>query len=360
MRPLRILTWHTHGSYLYYLTQVPHQFYVLSKPGRPPGYGGRSGHIPWGENVIDLPIEYAAECEFDCILFQDDDQFLKDQYEYLTPAQRCLPRIYLEHDTPREHPTDMRHPVDDPNVLLVHVTPFNALMWDNGRTPTCVIEHGVIVPKGISYQGDTARGLVVVNHLARRGRRLGGDVFLKAREQVPLDLVGMGAREMGGIGEVMHAHLPAFAARYRFMFNPIRYTSLGLAVIEAMMVGLPIVGLATTEMVTVIENGKSGYVDTSLENLIKHMQTLLRYPAHARELGQQARRRALERFNIERFVNDWEAAFEEVAGSVIRPFSVGAHGFVHRLSGGGSDRALAHEQSAHLQSAVEAGRHGLH
>lgn len=34
MRPLKILTWHTHGSYLYYLTQAPHHFYVLSKPGR--------------------------------------------------------------------------------------------------------------------------------------------------------------------------------------------------------------------------------------------------------------------------------------------------------------------------------------
>ena len=43
MRPLKILTWHTHGSYLLYLTQVPHEFYVLSKPDRPPGYAGRSG-----------------------------------------------------------------------------------------------------------------------------------------------------------------------------------------------------------------------------------------------------------------------------------------------------------------------------
>lgn len=28
---LRILTWHVHGNYLYYLSQVPHQFYVLSR-----------------------------------------------------------------------------------------------------------------------------------------------------------------------------------------------------------------------------------------------------------------------------------------------------------------------------------------
>jgi hypothetical protein len=315
MRPLKILTWHTHGSYLYYLTQAPHNFYVLSKAGRPPGYGGRCGHIPWGNNVIDMPIEQASRCTFDCILYQDDDQYLTDQYEFLSPAQRKLPRIYLEHDTPREHPTDMRHPVDDPDVLLVHVTHFNQLMWDNGRTPTRVIEHGVIVPQNVAYNGNLERGLVIVNHLARRGRRLGGDIFASVREQVPLELVGMGAQELGGLGEIQHAQLPAFAANYRFLFNPIRYTSLGLAVIEAMMIGMPIIGLATTEMSTVIENGKSGYIDTNLSTLAGHMQQLLRDPAEAKRLGEHVRQRALERFNIKRFVNDWNTVFKEVIGA---------------------------------------------
>lgn len=315
MRPLNILTWHTHGSYLYYLTQAPHRFYVLSRPGRPPGYGGRCGHIPWGDNVIDLPVEHAAEIEFDCILFQDDDQYLKDQHAFLTPAQRRLPRIYIEHDTPREHPTDMRHPIDDPEVLLVHVTHFNALMWDSGRTPTRVIEHGVMVPPQVRYDGALARGLVIVNHLARRGRRLGGDVFLRARRDVPLDLIGMGAEEMGGLGEVQHAQLPAFAAGYRFLFNPIRYTSLGLAVLEAMMVGLPVVALATTEVATVIENGRSGYIDTNVDALVERMQLLLANPALARKLGAGARQRALERFHIQRFVRDWNDAFAQVTAT---------------------------------------------
>ena len=319
MRPLNILTWHTHGSYLYYLTQAPHRFYVLSKPGRPAGYGGRCGHIPWGDNVVDLPVSEAAKTQFDCILFQDDDQYLKDQHEFLSAAQRRLPRIYIEHDTPREHPTDMRHPVDDPEVLLVHVTHFNALMWDSGRTPTRVVEHGVMVPPGARYDGSLARGLVIVNHLARRGRRLGGDVFLKARRQAPLDLVGMGAEEMGGLGEVQHAQLPAFAARYRFLFNPIRYTSLGLAVLEAMMVGLPVVALATTEVATVIENGRSGYIDTNVDALVERMDELLRNPALARELGAGARRRALERFHIQRFVHDWNDVFAQATGNRPQP-----------------------------------------
>jgi hypothetical protein len=319
MRPLDILTWHTHGAYLYYLSQAPHRFHVASRPGRPPGYGGRCGHIPWGDNVIDMPASEIRQRRFDCIIFQDDDQYFRDQYQLLTAAQRRLPRIYIEHDTPRGHPTDTVHPVDDPGLLLVHVTPYNALMWDSGRTPSTVIEHGVMVPAGARYRGALERGLVAVNHLRQRGRRLGADIYDAMRAQVPLDLAGMAADGPGGVGEVEHASLPDFMADYRFFFHPARYTSLGLAVIEAMMVGLPVVGLATTELPTVIENGRSGFVDNRLQVLAEAMRTLLREPGLAREMGERGRRRALERFHIGRFVDDWNAALARVTGFAAAP-----------------------------------------
>jgi glycosyltransferase involved in cell wall biosynthesis len=111
--------------------------------------------------------------------------------------------------------------------------------------------------------------------------------------------------------------LPSFSADYRFVFNPIRYTSLGLAVIEAMMAGVPMVALATTEMTTVIENGRSGFVDTNVSALVDGMRLLLRDPALARQLGEQGRQRAIERFNIRRFVADWNAALADVTGTSV-------------------------------------------
>jgi glycosyltransferase involved in cell wall biosynthesis len=315
MHPLRILTWHVHGSYLYYLTQVPHQFYLPVKPGWPEGYGGRhAGHYPWPDNVHEVPADQVRGLELDCILFQSRKNYSEDQYEILAPEQRRLPRIYLEHDPPREHPTDTRHLVDDPNVLLVHVTHFNDLMWDSNRTPTRVVEHGVVMPDGVHYTGEILRGLVVVNGMRARGRRVGADIFVRVREEVPLDLIGMQSEGLGGIGEVRYDQLPAFEARYRFFFNPIRYTSLGLAVCEAMMVGMPIIGLATTEMVTVIENDVSGYTDTDVRKLVERMHMLLNNPAEAHRLSRGARRAAQERFNIERFIRDWHATFALVTG----------------------------------------------
>jgi glycosyltransferase involved in cell wall biosynthesis len=301
MRRLKILTWHTHGAYLYYLTQVPHDFYVLSKPGRPPGYGGRAGDIPWGDNVHDLPVRELNRQALDCVLFQDDVQYMREQHELLTEGQRSLPKIYLEHDPPRAHPTDTLHPVQDPNALLVHVTPFNALMWDNGVTPVRVVEHGV-TQSAVRWTGELERGLTIVNHMASRGRRLGWDLFQDACRHVPLELIGMGeeARE-----EVPHPLLPRFAARYRFLFHPVRYTSLALAAIEAMMLGMPVVALATTEMSTVLRTGENGIVDTDPAALLDGMRALLADPVYARSLGEKARATARARFGIDRFVADW-------------------------------------------------------
>lgn len=314
MRPIRVLTWHVHGNYLLYLSRADVEFYLPVRPGGRDGYGGRGTTFPFPGRVRDVPAGEVRTLELDCILYQARRNFEVDGPEILSDRQRLLPRIYLEHDPPCEHPTDTRHWSDDPDGLLAHVTPFNALMWDSGRTPSRIIEHGVFVPDGARYTGEIERGLVVVNHLRRRGRRLGADVFARVRRDVPLDLVGMDSESLGGLGEVPPPELATFEARYRFFFNPIRWTSLGLAILEAMMVGMPIVGLATTELATVIEDGVSGYVDTDVDRLVDSMCRLLADPIEARRLGEGARRCALERFSIDRFARDWERAFAEVTG----------------------------------------------
>jgi glycosyltransferase involved in cell wall biosynthesis len=309
-RRLRILTWHVHGNYLYYLTQTPHEFYL--PVGRTEhGYGGRAPGFPWPANVHEVPVEQVRDLELDCILFQSAQHYVKDQYEILSDAQRQRALVYLEHDPPQQHPTNTRHIVDDPAALLVHVTAFNELMWDSGRTPTRVIEHGVLMPEEVRYRGEFNKGLVVVNGIQRRGRRLGWDVFQRVRSSVPLDLIGMESERSGGLGEVGHEELPGFMCRYRFIFNPIRYTSLGLAVCEAMTLGIPVVGLATTEMVTAVTNDVNGYVDTDVDVLIDRMRDLLAHPEHARRLSERARTIARGRFGIGRFTKDWHCVLTE-------------------------------------------------
>jgi len=309
---LRILTWHVHGNYLYYLTQVPHEFFLVVDDARSTHRSGRSGTLPWGQNVHEVHIDRIADMDFDVVLYQSREAWEIERQTLLSPEQRRLPSIYLEHDPPLEHPTDEGHWAGEPGVLLVHVTGFNALMWDNGAAQVRVIEHGVLPLSDARYAGTRDCGIVVVNNIDRRGRRVGQDIYQALSLEVPLTLVGMGSERVGGEGEVPNAGLPAFMADYRFFFNPIRYTSLGLAVVEAMMVGLPVVGLATTEMATVVRNGENGWIDTRPERLIPVMKRLIADPAEARAWGEAGRRMALARFGIERFVADWMEALAQV------------------------------------------------
>jgi hypothetical protein len=307
---MRIFTWHIHGSYLYFLSQGSYQLFIPVRNSRDEGYYGRGETFPFGANVIEVPIEEVQQMEFDCILFQTNKNYQVDQYEILSEAQRRLPRIYLEHDPPITHPSDTKHIMTDPDVTLVHVTHFNRMMWDNGQVPVTVIEHGVTQPEAV-YAGTIPKGIVVINNLPTRGRLLGLDLFLEARKHVPLDLVGMGTGELG-LGEVLHPQLPKFVSQYRFFFNPIRWTSLGLAVCEAMMLGIPVVGMATTELSTVIQNDHSGYIHTDIHYLIQKMKALIEDKSLAERIGQEGQRVAQQRFHIKRFIQEWEALFTAV------------------------------------------------
>lgn len=313
---LNILIWHIHGSYLNALGRIPHNWYLPVKPDRPEGYGGRGRTVDWPDWVREVSAERVRDLDLDLVIYQTPKNLFEDGPEILSEAQRELPRIYLEHNTPRPSAVDTRHPMDDPGTLLVHVTHYNRLMWDSGRTPAMVIEHSVAIDPAAVYTGERERGITVANGMQKRPRIAGYDIFERVRQVVPLDAAGMDTERMGGLGDVPYRELHRRVGQYRFLFSPMRYTSLPLAVIEAMTIGMPVVALATTELPTVIEDGETGYVSCDVDELIDRMKGLLADPQEARRLGRNARAVARERFGMERFARDWNTAFALVTGGM--------------------------------------------
>ncbi len=310
MQRLNILIWHIHGSYLNALARIEHNWYLPVKPDRPEGYGGRGPTFDLPDYVREVPAERVSDLDLDLIIYQTPKNYFEDQYEILSAEQRRLPKIYLEHNTPKPDAVNTRHPMQDPGVLLVHVTHYNRLMWDNGPVPAMVIEHSVGIDPGIEYSGRLERGITIVNGMQRRPRIAGYDLFLQARDLVPLDIAGMQTEEFGGLGDIPYRDLHRHVAEYRFLFSPIRYTSLPLAVIEAMTIGMPVVALATTELPTVIQDGWNGFVCCDVDELIERMRLLLARPDEARRLGTNARETARRRFGIKNFGYRWNLAFE--------------------------------------------------
>jgi glycosyltransferase involved in cell wall biosynthesis len=108
--------------------------------------------------------------------------------------------------------------------------------------------------------------------------------------------------------EAMHDEL----ARRRVYVHPIRWTSLGLSLLEAMHLGMPVVALATTEAVEAVPPA-AGVLSTRVEALADGVRTFLAEPDRARAAGEAARAAALERYGLGRFLSDWDRLLEEVA-----------------------------------------------
>jgi glycosyltransferase involved in cell wall biosynthesis len=221
-----------------------------------------------------------------------------------------VPAVYLEHNVP-EGPVDaMVHPLADrSDIPIVHVTHFNRLFWDSGMAPTEVIEHGVVDP-GYRYRGTVPHAAAVINEPGRRGRVTGTDLLDLFRAEVPVDLFGMRSEPFGGQDLPQHALHDAMAER-RVYLHPNRWTSLGLSLIEAMHLGLPVVALATTEAAEMVPSD-AGVVSNRLPVLTAGLRCLAHDPAAAACTGRRARMAALRRFGLGRFLGDWERLIQEV------------------------------------------------
>jgi len=310
---MNVLLWHVHGSWTTAFVHGPHTTLLPVLPDRGPDGRGRAQTWEWPANAVEVTPEEAAEADVDVVIVQRPQELdgLAERWLGGRRPGRDLPAIYLEHNAPQGRIAEMRHPAADrPDLTLVHVTHFNALFWDAGTTPTRVIEHGIVDP-GERYSGELPRAAVVINEARRRLRVTGTDLLDRFAQAAPIDLFGIDAASLGGIEDVPQARLHDEMARRRVYLHPIRWTSLGLSLIEAMQLGMPVVALATTEAPDAVPP-QAGVVSTRVDLLADAVRGFVEEPERARAAGRAARAAALERFGLDRFLADWNSLLEEV------------------------------------------------
>lgn len=308
---VRVLLWHVHGSWTTAFVQGDHTYLVPTLPGRGPDGRGRARTWQWPASVTEVAPESLPDLDVDVVVLQRPCELAQLAPRWLgREPGRDVPAVYLEHNAPDGWVNSMRHPVADrSDIPLVHVTWFNQMMWDSGRAPTAVIEHGIIDP-GHRYTGELHSAAAVINDPCRRGRITGTDLVEQARHHVAVDLFGMRSEPLGGT-DLDQAALHSALARRRVYFHPNRWTSLGLSLIEAMQLGLPVVALSATEAPAVIP-ADAGVVTNRPADLFSALQRLVHDRDEAAAMGRRARHAALERFGIDRFLVDWDRQLKEV------------------------------------------------
>ena len=311
---MRILLWHVHGAWTTAFVHGEHDYLVPVVAGRGPEGRGRAQTYVWPEQAREVSATEAAEADVDVIVLQRPEELdgLAERWLGGRRPGRDLPAVYVEHNAPQGRIADMRHhAADRSDLTLVHVTYFNDLFWDAGSTATRVIEHGIVDP-GYRYTGELERSAVVVNEARRRGRVTGTDLLERLSSEVPMDLFGIDAAAVGGIDDVRQEDLHDEMARRRVYLHPIRWTSLGLSLIEAMQIGMPVVALATTEVPEAVP-AEAGVVSTRVDELRSGLRRFVAEPEEARARGVAAREAALARYGLRRFLADWDDLLEEVA-----------------------------------------------
>jgi Glycosyl transferases group 1 len=312
---VNVLLWHVHGSWTTSLVQGPHTYLLPVTPDRGPDGRGRATSWDWPALVREVPPDGLREEDVDVVVLQRPHEIgLVARWLGRNPG-REIPAVYVEHNTPKGDVPFTRHPLADrDDIPLVHVTYFNELFWDNGAAPTTVIEHGIVDP-GPRWTGELERGAVVINEAERRGRVTGTDLLPRLAAAAPLDVFGMQSARVAGPGITAH-DLPQHAlhdalARRRVYIHPIRWTSLGLSLLEAMHLGMPVAALATTEVSAAVP-ADAGVVSTRLDDLVEAVRTFLADPSWAALMGRRARAAALRRYGLARFLHDWDRLFKEV------------------------------------------------
>ncbi|MFD7923404.1 glycosyltransferase [Streptomyces sp. NPDC059740] len=318
---MRILIWHVHGSWTTAFVQGPHTYLLPVTPDRGPDGLGRARTWDWPQNVTEVPHDRLRESDIDLVVLQRPHEIeLAHRWTGRRPGLD-VPALYVEHNSPDGSPTHTRHPLADrDDVPIVHVTHFNRLMWDNGRAPTAVVEHGIIDP-GPLWTGERERAAVVVNEPVRRGRTTGTDLLPLLAKAAPLDVFGMRTEQLAahlGMSEqecrardLPQGELHPQMARCRVYVHPVRWTSLGLSLLEAMFLGMPVVALDTTEVREAVPPG-AGVVSNRLDALTDAVRAFLTDREHAAAVGRAAREAALARYGLPRFLDDWEHLLKEV------------------------------------------------
>jgi hypothetical protein len=316
---VRVLLWHVHAAWATAFVQGTHDYLVPVTPDRGPWGGGRPDTYDWPDEVREVTPEELAEEPVDVVVLQRVDELdLVTRWTRRRPGVD-LPAVFVEHNTPRDI-VGSRHPLAVQTAIpIVHVTHFNALMWDNGCAPVVVVEHGVPDP-GPLWTGEVPHGAVVVNEPVRRGRVTGTDLLPLLATAAPLDLYGIGTEtirldsrsEVVGHGDLPHGQLLAEVARRRVYVHTTRWTSLGLALVEAMHLGMPVAALGTTEVAEALQ-GTAAVVSTDVHRLVAALRLLVHDLEAAQEIGRSVREAALTRYSLDRFLTDWDRLLEDVS-----------------------------------------------
>ena len=110
--------------------------------------------------------------------------------------------------------------------------------------------------------------------------------------------------------------VPHFLSGLDVVVSASRSEAFGLAIVEAMAGGVPVVATATAGACEIISDNKTGRLVPigDVNEMAAAISLLIKNPAERQQISESARQMVTERFSLKRMVSDTETVYREVLG----------------------------------------------
>ncbi len=303
---LNILTFCTHERYEQNLCRTGHNFYSI-KHGK-----------TWNTDFGKIPENYEEgdvapwHVNFDLILCHTscERMSLAKQLQNLfnVPILRhthVLPDIRF--DVAGQVKSFNAMPVDHNSFI----SSYSMSQWGNyENNTTSVIEHGVDVDFWDAGENPERENVLlsVVNQWPDRDWCCGWNLWketvgFQSPSAMPIRVLG----DSPGLSKPAHS-IEALRHAYKsssVFLNTSIHSPVPTVLMEAMASGCAVVSTNNCMIPEIIQHGENGLLADTADELRSSCQYLLDNPSKARELGEAAKKTMQDKFNLQRFVDDW-------------------------------------------------------
>lgn len=279
----------------------------------------------WNERYRPLPSNVTCyDRNMLSIAFvEKHDVAIIHNYKQFKLLQECtLPKIILMHCS-KAGQGDPEFCTED---LSDYIVVFNSFTdkerWNLKCPKQYVIWHGFDPDEWPISDREVNKVLTVGRRISERDSVCGYRIIQGLeRSGIPIKLVGDNP-ELDIQSPENFTDLRRYYSKHAAYLNPTMRSPMPRARGEAMMSGIPVVTTGFYDEEMFIEHGVNGFVTNNVNEIKEYTALLLADKELQASMAQAARRTALERFHISRFLNDWKKVLSEATHQDISSITV--------------------------------------
>lgn len=316
---LNILTFATHERYEETLCKTGHNFYSFN-------YGKQwdttYAPVPSNYHIIDKLPNWI---DIDLVLSHTSCNRIQVAHDLLSGiagGYKNIPVPILRHchvlpdirfDTAEEVQSFRQIPVD----YTSFISNFNRDSWGFADDNSFVVEHGVDTDFWHpSNDGPEIKGcLSVVNEFPTRNWCCGFELWKEVTQDMPSFIVGKCTTHPNFSKPAQtREELRNYYQRARLFLNTSLHSPVPTVMLEAMSCGCPVVTTGTCMIPEIIQHGVNGIIANDASDLKFWCRELLDKPELANKIGENGRKTIEQKYNIDRFVDNWNKLLYKVIG----------------------------------------------